>query len=124
MNTQGNMRDELRGRTKQFALRIIRLWRTLPQHDDAQVIGKQLLRCGTSVGANYRAACLAKSGKDFLNKLRICQEEADESCYWIELLIESGIYPTAKIAPLLDEAQQLTAIMTAAAKTTARHYSD
>ncbi len=118
------MRDELRARTKQFALRIIRLWRTLPKQDDAQVIGRQLLRCGTSVGANYRAACLAKSGKDFLNKLRICQEEADECCYWIELLIESELFPAVKLNALLDEAQQLTAIMTAAAKTTSRQYSD
>ena len=117
MNTQGNMRDELRERTKQFALRIIRLWRTLPTHDDAQVIGKQLLRCGTSVGANYRAACLAKSGKDFLNKLRICQEEADESCLWIEYIIEAGILPESKLSNLLDEAQQLTAIMTSSAIT-------
>ncbi len=124
MHHQSTMRDELRARTKQFALRIIRLWRTLPKQDDAQVIGRQLLRCGTSVGANYRAACLAKSGKDFLNKLRICQEEADECCYWIELLIESELFPAVKLNALLDEAQQLTAIMTAAAKTTSRQYSD
>lgn len=124
MHHQSTMRDELRARTKQFALRIIRLWRTLPKQDDAQVIGRQLLRCGTSVGANYRAACLAKSGKDFLNKLRICQEEADECCYWIELLIESELFPAVKLNALLDEAQQLTAIMTAAAKTTSRQYPD
>ena len=116
--------ENLRQRTKEFGLRVIRMWKSLPHNTLAEVLGKQLLRCATSVAANYRAACLAKSDPDFFHKIKICQEEADESCYWIELLIDSGIYPTAKIAPLLDEAQQLTAIMTAAAKTTARHYTD
>ncbi len=117
MNNQSVRGDSLRVRTKEFALRILRLWRALPRRDDAEVLGKQLLRCGTSVGANYRSACLAKSQKDFLNKLRICQEEADECCYWLELLMESGILGSEKTGPLLDEAQQLAAIMTASAKT-------
>ena len=109
--------ENLRQRTKEFGLRVIRMWKSLPNNTLSEVLGKQLLRCATSVAANYRAACLAKSDPDFFHKIKICQEEADESCYWIELLIESGIYPTAKIAPLLDEAQQLTAIMTSSAIT-------
>ncbi|MBR5523442.1 MAG: four helix bundle protein [Akkermansia sp.] len=107
----------MRARTYAFALRILRLWKALPNHDDALVLGKQLLRCGTSVGANYRSACLAKSPKDFLNKIRICLEEADESCYWLNLLIDAEILSEAKLQPLLKEAHELSAIMTASANT-------
>lgn len=78
---------ELKNRTKQFALRIINLYKALPNENVAQIIGKQLLRSGTSVGANYRAACLGKSKADFVAKLGIVQEEADECIYWIELLL-------------------------------------
>ena len=109
--------DDLRSRTYHFALRILRLWKALPRHDDALILGKQLLRCGTSVGANYRAACLAKSSKDFLNKIRICLDEADESCYWLNLLIDADILPDTKLQPLLNEAHELSAIMTASANT-------
>lgn len=105
-------------RTKDFALRIVRLSKSLPTSVEASVIGKQLLRCGTSVGANYRAACLSKSDKDFLNKIKICLEEADESCYWMELLIEADIIPEHKLGDLLNEAKQITSIMAAAAITT------
>lgn len=105
--------DNLLQRTKNFALRVIRLSKALPSSPEAQVIGKQLLRCGTSVGANYRAACLAKSDKDFINKIKICQEELDESCYWIELLMEADVMPENKLGDLLDEAREITSIMSA-----------
>src|SRR5947207_15435942 len=82
--------DDLRPRTKAYALRVIRLVESLPRNRTADVIGKQLLRSATSVGANYRAACRAKSPADFTAKMGIVEEEADESLYWMELLIESG----------------------------------
>ncbi len=82
--------DEMKKRTKAFALRVVRLVEVLPATRTADVIGKQLLRCGTSVGANYRAACRARSQADFISKMGIVEEEADETIYWIELLVESG----------------------------------
>lgn len=108
---------ELRQRTKDFGLRIIHMWKQLPKTTVAEVLGKQLLRSATSVAANYRAACLAKSEPDFYNKIKICQEEADESILWIEYLIEGEILPEHKLASLLDEARQLAAIMTASTLT-------
>ncbi len=104
---------DLRGRTQQFALRIIRLCERLPHRPAARVIGSQLLRSGTSVGANYRAARRARSDADFTSKLGIVLEEADESVYWLELLATSGIVPQEKLAPLLNEAEQLVAIFAA-----------
>ena len=121
MSEQREYETDLKSRTKAFALRVLRLWLALPRRDDAMVIGKQLLRCGTSVGANYRAACRSKSLKDFLNKIRICIDEADESCYWMELLIEQGLVEPSKLKELLNEAGQLTAILTASAITTERN---
>ena len=111
---------ELQERTRQFALRIIRLCAALPKQMAAQIIGKQVLRCGTSVGANYRAACLGKSRSDFINKIKICEEEADEVIYWLGLLIDAEIMPESRMAPLLDEARQISAIMCAAAKSSSR----
>ena len=108
---------ELQERTREFALRIVRLYAALPQQGAAQVLGKQLLRCGTSVGANYRAACLGKSRADFVNKLKICEEEADESIYWIELIGESGLLRQELLAHLLQEARELSFIMSASIKT-------
>ena len=107
----------LQQRTKAFALRIIRLSAHLPNRTEATVLGKQLLRCGTSVGANYRAACLAKSKADFLAKIKICEEEADECIYWLELLADASIIKPELLAPLLQEARELAAIMAAAART-------
>lgn len=109
--------ENLKQRTKGFGLRVIRMWKSLPTNTLSEVLGKQLLRCATSVAANYRAACLAKSDPDFFNKIKICQEEADESCLWIEYIIEAGILPASRLDNLLDEAQQLTAMMTSAAIT-------
>ena len=85
----------------------------LPNDRSANAIGNQLVRSSTSVGANYRAACRARSKKEFIAKLGIVEEEADESCYWIELIIEGGLFNPQQLAPLLDEAQQITAIIAA-----------
>ena len=90
--------EALRARTKRFTLRIIRLFRHLPKSPDAQVLGKQLLRSGTSVGANYRAAGRARSKAEFISKIAIVAEETDETVFWLECLIESGIVPEA-LAP-------------------------
>src|SRR6266704_1507237 len=83
--------EELRDRTKRFALRIIRLFRSLPYRTDTHVLGKQLLRCGTSVAANYRAVCRARSKAEFIARIGIVAEEADEAVLWLELLIDAGV---------------------------------
>jgi four helix bundle protein len=110
-------RDELKRRTKEFALRIIKLVNALPNNPAGRVIGNQLLRAGTSVGANYRAACRAKSKSDFVYKISIVEEEADESSFWFELIIESELMQKTKIASLLKEADELTAIFVSTNKT-------
>jgi len=109
--------EELKARTKKFALRVIKLYQSLPKSKDADVLGYQLLRSGTSVRANYRAACRARSQADFISKITVVEEEADESAYWIELLIESGIIKRESVQDLLKEANELTAIFTASGKT-------
>ena len=115
-------RDSLKSRTKQFALRIISLSEKLRgQGGSASIIAKQILRSGTSVGANYRAACLAKSDNDYLHKLKICEEEADETCYWLELLIDSGLVRREMLEKLYDESRQLCAIIVASVKTKRRN---
>ncbi len=103
--------DELKKRTKQFGLRVIRLVESLPETKTASTIGYQLLRSGTSVGANYRAACRGRSKAEFIAKLGIVEEEADESAYWIEMLIEAKILRPDPVSQLLAEAEELTAIM-------------
>jgi four helix bundle protein len=112
------MKGEMKRRTKEFALRVIRLVQSLPKGQMADVLGKQLLRSGTSVGANYRAACRAKSRADFISKMGIVEEEADESMYWIELLIESGLMQHDRVANLLDEADQIVAMTVSSINTT------
>jgi four helix bundle protein len=112
--------QELRDRTKNFALRVIKLFRALPRSGEAQVMGRQLLRSGTSVAANYRAACRSRSRPEFLSRLSVVLEEADESALWIELLIDSGTIKQEKIELLLTEARELTAIFTAATGTIRR----
>jgi four helix bundle protein len=109
--------EELRKRTKAFANRIIKLFTALPRTTLAQVIGKQVLRSGTSIGANYRAACRARSRPEFVSKLGIVVEEADETIYWPELLGENDVVPPRRLEPLLSEAHELTAIFTAARHT-------
>ena len=102
---------DLKARTKQFALQIIRLYTSLPKTTEAQVIGKQLLRSGTSVGAQYREAQRAKSDADFINKVEGSLQELDETGYWLELLKDSKIFSAEKPDPLLKETDELTAIL-------------
>lgn len=108
---------ELKGRTKQFGLRVIKVVDSLPNTRTANMIGNQLLRSATSVGANYRSACRGRSKADFISKLGIAIEEADESIYWIELLIEAGIVSKESMSPLMQEANEIVSILTASAKT-------
>lgn len=109
-------RVDLRDRTKAFALRIVKMFAALPKSTAAQVLGKQVLRSGTSVGANYREAYRARSKAEFISKLGDCLKELDESSYWLELLVETEIIPLARLASLQDECHQLTAIFTTIAK--------
>lgn len=108
---------EFKERTKQIALRIIRLIETLPNIMAAQVIGRQLLRSATSVGANYRAACRGKSSANVIHKLSIVEEEADESLYWLELLSESDIVSESKLRSLRSEINEILAMTVASIKT-------
>jgi four helix bundle protein len=111
--------DALKERTKQFALRVIRVIRSLPPGMEGKTIGHQLLRSGMSVAANYRAACRARSRPEFLAKLAIVIEEADESEFWLEMLADAGLIPQAKLKDLRSEANQLLAIFNAS-RTTAK----
>lgn len=106
-----------KGRTKKLALRVIELVETLPKGRTTDVLGRQLLRSGTSVGANYRAACRGKSTPDVLAKLAIVEEEADETVYWLELLIEAEIVPESRVTPLLKESNEIVAMTVASIKT-------
>lgn len=108
---------EMKARTKAFALRVIHLVDALPNTPSGRRIGDQLLRAGMSVAANYRAACRARSKAEFCAKLGIAEEEADESAFWIEMISEAGLMPRRRLADLLDEANQLTAILVASRKT-------
>jgi four helix bundle protein len=117
----GRRKDEmvprdLKTRTKEFALRIIRLYAALPKTIEAQVLGKQLLRSGTSVGSHYREGCRARSTAEFISKLEAGLQELEESTYWLELLIESGMISESRLADLLEEANQLTAILVSCVK--------
>jgi four helix bundle protein len=109
--------QEFKNRTKKFALRVIRLVEALPKNKTSDVLGRQLLRSGTSVGANYRAACRARSTSDIIAKLGIVEEEADESLYWMELLIESELVPSAKLEDLMKETGEILAMTVASIKT-------
>jgi len=109
--------DNLKQRTKRFALEIIKLIEAVPPGKTCDVLGRQLLRSGTSVGANYRAACRAKSPADFIFKMGIVEEEADESSFWIELLIETGKLNGDKAVSLLKECNELVAIVVASIRT-------
>ncbi len=109
--------EDMKARTRAFALRIIRLAESLPNTPTAKVIRNQMLRCGPSVGANYRAACRAKSKPDFVSKMGTVEEEADETIYWMELLIDAEIVKRPRIADLLDEADQILSIVISSIKT-------
>ncbi len=108
---------DMKKRTRAFALAVIRLVEGLPRTKAADVIGRQLLRSGTSVGANYRASCRAKSQAYFVAKMGIVEEESDESSYWMELLVEAGLVQPSAVAELLDEANQITSIVVSSIKT-------
>jgi len=112
--------QELKQRTNKFALRVLDLADALPQTRSGNVIAGQIIRSGTSEAANYRALCRAKSRADFINKTSIVEEEADESCFWLQLLIDRGLLAAGRVQPLLKEANELTAIFVASRKTAAR----
>ncbi|TDN98244.1 four helix bundle protein [Sunxiuqinia elliptica] len=109
--------EELKKRFKVFALRIIKLSNRLPNDLTGQTIAKQIIRSGTSPGANYRAACLGKSDKDFLNKLKIVEEELDETLYWLELIIEAELLKSASLDDLVKENQELLKIIVSLIRT-------
>ena len=109
--------EEIRDRTKKFAIRIVRLFRALPRSVEAQVMGKQLLRCGTSVAANYRAVCRSRSKAEFIARIGVVAEEADESVLWLELLEETQTLSSKRLQDIMREARELTAIFSASQKT-------
>ena len=109
--------DHLKKRTKQFAIRIVRLFKSLPKTEEAKILGRQLLRSGTSVAANYRAACRARSKAEFIAKVGTVVEEADETVFWLELLVETGLVSESRTNELLKEANELLAIFAASQRT-------
>ncbi len=109
--------DDFKLRTRQFALRAIKRVEALPKGRTADVIGRQLLRSATSVGANYRASCRARSTAEFLSKLGIVEEEADECVYWLELIADSELLPVGRLQEILEEANQIVAMTVASIKT-------
>src|SRR5437773_6253334 len=112
-----SQQEELRDRTKAFAIRIVSVYRALSYKTDAQVLGKQLLRCGTSVAANYRAACRARSRAEWVAKIGIVVEEADEAVFWLEMLEDCGIVVKERNIEILKEAHELSALFTASQQT-------
>lgn len=98
-------------RTKAFTIRIVKLCRFLPKNPEGKIIGNQLLRCGTSVGANYRAACRARSKLEFISKIGIVIEECDESIFWMELIVELGLLRYSQMELIIQEANEILAIM-------------
>jgi four helix bundle protein len=112
------MKKQLEARTKQFALRVINLVSALPKRRAAaEILGRQLLKSGTSIGANYREANRAQSREDFIHKIAICEKESAETEYWIELLIEAKLAPVSTAQPLLEESRELLAIFVASGRT-------
>jgi four helix bundle protein len=118
--TERNPRD-LKVRTKAFAMRVMRVADALPKTRAGQAVADQLLRCGMSVGANYRAACRGRSRAEFVAKLGTVEEEADECAYWLEILMDMGIVKCELLSPLYQEANELVAIMAASRRTARRH---
>ena len=111
--------EELKQRTKAFALRIVKLVRAMPRSIESRAIAGQIIRSGTSVAANYRSACRARSRAEFIAKIGIVIEEADETGLWLELIIDAEILPSDRVKPLWEEARELAAIMTASSKSAA-----
>ena len=104
-------KQELQERMTAFAVRIIKMVDALPASLGAQTIARQLVRCGTSPSANYRAACIAKSDKDFLNKLKMVEEELDETCHWLELVMRCEMLKSSRVEPLHQESKELLSII-------------
>ena len=114
-------REEMYERTMQFSIRIVRMVKAMPRGIAEDVIAKQLTKSATSIGANYREACHGKSTADFVSKLKISEGKADETLYWLQLLVNSGIMKQSKLQALIDEANELVAILTASTKTSTQH---
>ena len=114
-------REEMYERTMQFSVRIVRMVKAMPRGIAEDVIAKQLTKSATSIGANYREACHGKSTADFVSKLKISEGEADETLYWLQLLVNRGIMKQSKLQALIDEANELVAILTASTKTSSQH---
>jgi four helix bundle protein len=108
---------QMKNRTKQFGLRILKMADALPTTRSGNAIANQIVRSSTSVAANYRALCRSKSRADFINKTGIVEEEADESGFWLELIVDAGLMTPARVKPLLDEAGEITAMLVASRKT-------
>ena len=115
------MQKDLKERTKEFALRIIKMYSSLPKSTEAKVLGTQVLRSGTSVGANYREASRGRSKAEFIAKMGDCLKELDETTYWFDLLIEGNILPKNKLSGLLQESKELTAIFVTIIKNTKKN---
>jgi len=113
----GTEAEALKVRTKEFALRVLRLYRSLPHTEEARILGRQILRSGTSIGANYRAACRGRSRAEFAAKLGIVLEEADETVFWLELIQDASIVPKEKLSALTKEANEIVAIIVASLRT-------
>jgi four helix bundle protein len=110
-------KEELKLRTKQFAIKIVKLVEDLPNTKAGNTIGNQIIRSGSSVAANYRSACRVRSNADFISKITLVEEECDETLFWLELIVESGLLEKGRLQYLLKEADELTAIFTASGKT-------
>jgi four helix bundle protein len=113
--------EELKQRTKAFGLRYIKVIEALPKSRTADMLARQLVRSGTSVGANSRSACRGRSGKDFVSKVDIAIEEADESLYWLEVMVDAGLMSQKRLASLIKEGNEIVAILTATSRTTKRN---
>jgi four helix bundle protein len=108
---------EFKERTRRLGLRVVRLVESLPPNRTADILGRQLLRSGTSIGANYRAACRGRSRKDVIAKLGIVEEEADETVYWLEMLVDAEIVPGPRLGDLIAEVNEIVAMTVASIKT-------
>ncbi|PYI92314.1 MAG: four helix bundle protein [Verrucomicrobia bacterium] len=111
-----NRTDALKARTKDFAIRVFHLVEALPKSLQGRAVANQIIRSGTSMAANYRAACRARSRAEFIAKIGVVEEEADEMLFWLELIIETGLLPLTKLKPLLREADEIVSIMAASLK--------
>ena len=111
------MQEQIKYRTKQIGLEVIKLIDDLPDKSSASVVARQIIKSSTSIGANYRAACRAKSTPDFINKLKIVEEETDETIYWLEILEESSLIPKDKISGLMKETNEILSIIVASINT-------